>query len=151
MHKTVMTNEKQIRTSSSPEDTFKIAEDLSRRLKPGSVIALHGDLGAGKTCFVQGLARALGVKGPVGSPTFTLINEHYGRLPLYHIDLYRISGSDEALGLGLDEYLHSQGVTAIEWAERAAELLPASTLHVRISPGQNPDERTFEFSWGTPK
>ncbi|HBA85754.1 MAG TPA: tRNA (adenosine(37)-N6)-threonylcarbamoyltransferase complex ATPase subunit type 1 TsaE [Verrucomicrobia bacterium] len=145
---TVVTKTKQIRTSKSPEDTFRIAEELAGQLKPGCVIALHGDLGAGKTCFVQGLARALGVRGPVGSPTFTLINEHYGRLPLYHIDLYRIQGSDEALGLGLDEYLHGQGVTAIEWAERAADLLPAATLHVRITAGNEPEERTFEFLWG---
>ena len=143
-----MTKEKQVKTSRSPEETYRIAEELSQDLAPGCVIALHGDLGAGKTCFVQGLARALGVKGPVGSPTFTLINEHYGRLPLYHIDLYRIQDSDEALGLGLDEYLHGRGVTAIEWAERVPELLPASTLHIRITAGNDPEERTFEFLYG---
>ena len=143
-----MAENRQQYKSHGPEDTFRIAAELAKRLTPGVVIALHGDLGAGKTCFVQGLAAALGVKGPVSSPTFTLINEHAGRLPLYHIDLYRIDGSDEALGLGLDEYLHGGGVTAMEWAERVAELLPKTAVHIRITAGEQPEERTFEVEWG---
>ena len=112
-------------TTTSPEETHRVAADLLKGLGPGTVLALHGELGAGKTCFVQGLAQALGVKRAVGSPTFTLINEYPGPLPLYHIDLYRIGGVNEAFGLGLEEYLESEGITAIEWAERVAELLPA--------------------------
>ena len=138
-----MVKEKQIYESTSPDDTFRIAQELSERLRPGMVLALHGDLGAGKTCFVQGLARALGVRGPVSSPTFTLINEHHGRLPLYHIDLYRVNSPEEAFGLGLDEYLHGRGVTAVEWAERVADLLPASTVHIHIVAGATPEDRTF--------
>ena len=129
--------------SKSPEETHRIAAGVAERLAPGMVLALHGDLGAGKTCFVQGMAHALGVRGPVNSPTFTLINEHAGRLPLYHIDLYRVRGSEEALGLGLDEYLHGAGVTVIEWAERAAELLPPATVHIYLSAGAEPEERTI--------
>jgi len=136
--------------SRSPEDTHRFAARLAGRLGPGAVLALHGELGAGKTCLVQGLARALGVTAPVGSPTFTLINEHPGRLPLYHIDLYRIRSPREALALGLDDYLYGDGVAAIEWAERVADLLPPHTLHIRLEPGAAPDERLITVSGGGP-
>ena len=89
----------------SPAGTHRAARSLLRGLGPGSVIALHGELGSGKTCFVQGLARALGIAEPVASPTFTLVHEYRGRLSLYHVDLYRIAGPREAQNLGLDEYL----------------------------------------------
>ncbi|MBP7828842.1 MAG: tRNA (adenosine(37)-N6)-threonylcarbamoyltransferase complex ATPase subunit type 1 TsaE [Kiritimatiellae bacterium] len=134
--------------SKGPEDTFRLAADLLRELTPGSVLALHGELGAGKTTFVQGLALALGIERPVGSPTFTLINEYPGALPLYHIDLYRVRNSSEALGLGLDEYLYGRGIVAIEWAERIADLLPADTLHMRFQPGETEDERFITLSGG---
>ncbi len=125
-----------------PAETHRFAAALAAELRPGAVLALHGDLGAGKTCLVQGLACALGIRGAVNSPTFTLINEHGGgRLPLYHIDLYRINGPAEALGLGLDDYLLGQGITAIEWAERIAPLLPRTTIHIRLEAGAAPDER----------
>ena len=126
----------------SPEETHQVARELFTTLNPGAVLALHGDLGAGKTCFVQGLARAMGVHRSVGSPTFTLINEYSGTGPrLYHVDLYRIRDSHEALGLGLDEYIHGQGITAIEWAERVEDLLPQTTIHIRMMPGRLPEER----------
>ena len=129
--------------TSSPEETRQVAADLAARLQPGSVLALHGDLGAGKTCFVQGLAAALGVGRPVTSPTYTLVSEYAARLRLVHIDLYRLRGPAEALGMGLEEYLGSDGVAAIEWAERAGALLPARTIHVRIEAGERSDERTI--------
>ena len=132
-----------------PDETHRVARDLMQRLGPGSVLALHGELGAGKTCFVQGLARALGIHRPVTSPTFTLINEYNGRHRLYHIDLYRVSDSEEALRLGLDEYMHGDGITAIEWAERVAGLLPEHTLHVRLQPGKTPEERIIEIHQGS--
>ncbi len=100
------------------------------------MLALHGDLGAGKTCFIQGLAEALGVTATVSSPTYTLINEYRGRVPFYHADLYRLDDPAEALRAGLDDYLHSDGVTAIEWAERASTLLPARTIHVYLRSGE---------------
>jgi tRNA threonylcarbamoyladenosine biosynthesis protein TsaE len=133
-------------STNSPEETHRVARNLLATLKPGAVLALHGELGAGKTCFVQGLARALGVHRAVTSPTFTLINEYAAPLRLYHIDLYRIHSPQEALGLGLDEYVHGDGITAIEWAERVAELLPPHTIHIRFRPGARPDERTIEIS-----
>ncbi len=132
-------------STNSPEETHRVARDLLATLQPGAVLALHGELGAGKTCFVQGLARALGVRRAVTSPTFTLINEYAGPLRLYHIDLYRINSPEEALRLGLDEYVHGDGITAIEWAERVAELLPPHTIHIRFQPGAKPDERTIEI------
>lgn len=108
-------------------------------------MALHGDLGSGKTCFVQGLAESLGVTTPVTSPTFTIACEYPGAVPLYHVDLYRLDGADEALRAGLDEYLQGDGITVIEWAERAAALLPADTIHVRFTAGEAPDERLIEI------
>ena len=133
----------EIVVTQSPEQTHALAQRLAAELGPGSVLALHGDLGSGKTCFVQGLARALGVKGPVSSPTFILVNEHAGRLPLFHVDLYRIRGEEEADTLALDEYLESDGITAVEWAERASALLPARTLHLFFRVEPQPDTRTI--------
>ncbi|NCC52437.1 MAG: tRNA (adenosine(37)-N6)-threonylcarbamoyltransferase complex ATPase subunit type 1 TsaE, partial [Spartobacteria bacterium] len=103
--------------SESIEQTHALAQGLAARLHPSAVLAFFGDLGAGKTCFIQGLAQALGVERPVSSPTFTIVNEYReARLPLYHIDLYRIHSEDEALDLGLDEYIYGNGITAIEWS-----------------------------------
>lgn len=131
----------QIETKSAAE-TQALAGRLAAEMPPGAVLCLHGDLGAGKTCFVQGLARALGVRRPVGSPTFTLINEYKGKKPLAHIDLYRIRGAGDAFGLGLDDYLcHYPGIVAIEWAERVAELLPEDCWHVRLEMGAAEDSR----------
>lgn len=131
--------------SRSPEETRRAAASLVPALKPGSVLALHGDLGAGKTCFIQGLAEALGISATVNSPTFTIVCEYRGRLPLYHIDLYRLDGAEDALRAGIDEYLHGGGIAAIEWAERATALLPPDTIHVHLRPGDGPDERIIEI------
>jgi len=118
--------------SRSVEDTHAFARTLLDRYGRGTVLALHGELGSGKTCLVQGLARAMKIEQPVTSPTFKIVNEYRGIFPLYHIDLYRIGSPQEALDFGLDEYLESDGITAIEWAERAGELLPPDTVHVSL-------------------
>lgn len=131
--------------TNSPEKTWALAAELAAELNPGAVVALHGDLGAGKTCFVQGLAAALGIDEPVTSPTYTLIGEYQGRLPLHHIDLYRLSGPEEALGLGLEEYFDADGITAIEWAERAEGLLPPDLLHIQINADSKTGIRTFRI------
>ncbi len=121
--------------SHSPAETRDIARRLVASLpRRGTVIALHGDLGSGKTCFVDGLAKAMGHDRPVTSPTFIIINEYRGQYPLYHIDLYRLDDPDQVLALGLEEYFERAGITAIEWAERAGDLLPAETIHVHIDP-----------------
>jgi len=146
-------------TSNSPSDTWEIAAEffqtLEKKMGGGSasfqglekpaIVALHGNLGAGKTCFTQGLAQAAGVAEPVCSPTYTLISEYQGTVPFHHIDLYRLSGPQEALDLGLDEYLETDGITVIEWAERAAELIPPNAIHVRLERGDDEQMRTIEI------
>lgn len=133
------------KVSGSPEETQRIAAEFLDTLAPGAVVAFSGDLGAGKTCFIQGLADALGITEPVSSPTYTLINEYRGRLPLYHMDLYRLSGPEEAFDLGLDDYIDGAGITVIEWAERAEELLPPRTLHLQLEHGRTPEERIIRY------
>jgi tRNA threonylcarbamoyladenosine biosynthesis protein TsaE len=111
--------------SRSAEETAALGESVARTLGTGAVLALTGDLGAGKTHFVKGVARGLGFAGEVTSPTFTLIHEyHGGRHPLFHADLYRIESADEAIRAGLDEYLAAAAVIAIEWAEKFPALIP---------------------------
>jgi tRNA threonylcarbamoyladenosine biosynthesis protein TsaE len=131
-------------TCASAEATRALAAGLARRATPGTVVALTGDLGAGKTCFIQGLAEGLGVEGPVTSPTFVMIAEHAGRVPLYHVDLYRTESLAEIRRLGLEELLDGSGITAIEWAEKAEPLLPPRTIHVRIR-GAGDEPRTVEI------
>jgi tRNA threonylcarbamoyladenosine biosynthesis protein TsaE len=123
-----------VRVTHSAEETITLGRRLAERAPAGTVIALHGELGAGKTCFVKGLALGLGVTQEVTSPTFTIIHEYRGgRLPLYHIDLYRLDTVQQALDIGIDDYLHNDGVTVIEWAERIESLLPANTTHIRFT------------------
>ena len=107
-------------TSNSPDETLRLGEQWGREAKPGSVIGLTGDLGAGKTQLVKGIARGLGIDSRILSPTFTLIHEYrQGRLPLYHIDLYRLDDARQVFAAGLEEYFsQSDGVTVVEWAER---------------------------------
>jgi tRNA threonylcarbamoyladenosine biosynthesis protein TsaE len=113
---------------SSIDASQAFGESWAAELTGGEIIALHGVLGAGKTQLVKGLARGLGFPGDVTSPTFTLIHEYRGgRLPLYHIDLYRIRSEKEAVDLGLEEYLPGDGVTVIEWPDRIPSLLPPQT------------------------
>jgi len=125
----------------SVDATQALARRLAPTLQPGSVLALHGDLGSGKTCFVTGIARALHIPAAITSPTFTMINEYAGTLGLCHMDLYRISNPDELFTLGLDDYFDSGGITVIEWAERAGDLLPEDTVHILFEVLDVPDSR----------
>ncbi|MCE0522394.1 MAG: tRNA (adenosine(37)-N6)-threonylcarbamoyltransferase complex ATPase subunit type 1 TsaE [Methylacidiphilales bacterium] len=114
----------------SVEAAQAFGESWAADLVGGEIFALHGVLGAGKTQLVKGVARGLGYRGDVTSPTFTIVHEYLGgRLPLYHIDLYRIQNEKEAVDIGLEEYLPGDGVTIIEWPERIASLLPPRTQH----------------------
>jgi len=114
----------------SVEAAQAFGESWSTDLVGGEVFALHGVLGAGKTQLVKGLARGLGYRGDVTSPTFTIVHEYTGgRLPIYHLDLYRIQDEKAAMIMGIEEYLPSEGVTVIEWPERIAALLPPHTRH----------------------
>ena len=120
--------------SHSPTETLEFGRQLAAELQPGAVLALTGELGAGKTCLVKGIARGLGVEQEVTSPTFTLIHEYRGgRLPLYHVDLYRLDSIEQAVGIGIEEYLPGDGVTVIEWAEKIESLLPPATKWLRLS------------------
>lgn len=130
--------------SDSPEGTEAAAAAIARQLPPGTVIALHGTLGAGKTVFARGFARALGIVEPVSSPTFTLVQEYpFPGGALYHLDLYRIDNSANALAFGVDEYLYDpRAYTLVEWPERIMDILPPHTLHLLLRPlrGQNQRE-----------
>lgn len=131
--------------SHSAEETFALGREFAARARRGDVLALAGDLGAGKTHFVKGLAAGLGIAAPVTSPTFTLIHEYpSGRLPLFHIDCYRLETADELLGIGIDEYLRADGITVIEWADKFTELLPADAQWIRFSVGEN-DAREIQM------
>jgi tRNA threonylcarbamoyladenosine biosynthesis protein TsaE len=133
--------------SHSAQETFRAGEAEGARVRPGDVLALVGDLGAGKTQWVAGLAAGLGCDAAVTSPTFTLIHEYGGgRLPLYHLDCYRLDKGEELLGIGLDDYLDGRGVLAIEWADKFPELLPATARWVRFRIGQG-DEREIEENY----
>lgn len=119
--------------SHSIKQTQHCGSQLAQHLVPGAVILLEGDLGAGKTTFTKGIASGLGVEGYVNSPTFTLVNEYEGRLPVYHLDCYRLNSGQEALDFGIEEYLYGDGVTIIEWPERISEVLPADYIRVTLS------------------
>jgi tRNA threonylcarbamoyladenosine biosynthesis protein TsaE len=128
--------------AATPEQTAAGGEALARTLGPGDVVALYGELGAGKTCFVQGLVRGLGVTALATSPTFVLVNEYRGRLPVHHVDAYRTGSLTELLDLGLLDLMGGDGVTLIEWAERAEPLLPPRAVRVRIE-GVGDEPRTL--------
>lgn len=131
-----------IRQTTSPEQTQTLARELAQKLFPGAVIALWGDLGAGKTAFVRGLAQGMGVSGRVHSPTFDIVHEHAGPLPLYHFDLYRLT--EGLADSGLDEYFDRGGVCALEWPQMADGELPDERLDVFLR-GQADEPRTIEF------
>lgn len=133
-----------ILASRSPDETEALGERIGRAMEPETVVALIGDLGAGKTTLTKGIARGLDVPDLVHSPTFTLIHEHSGRLPIYHFDLYRLDTPEQIEDLGYEDYFYGGGVTVVEWAEKIQGLLPADRLEIRIS-GEGED-RTFELT-----
>ena len=118
--------------SHSVSETEAIGECLGKTLFSGAVIALRGGLGAGKTAFTRGLARGLGCHGRVTSPTFTIVNEYDGDLPLFHFDMYRLPDSDALFDIGWDDYLGRRGVCAVEWSENVSDAMPGSAVFVDI-------------------
>ena len=135
--------------TNSPEETEALGAALAGRLEPGTVIAFTGDLGAGKTAFVRGLARGLGVQERVTSPTFTIVNEYEGgRLPLFHFDMYRLGSADELFDIGWEDYLARGGVCAVEWSENVADALDNDCLRGDIRRGEDDDQRTITIGGG---
>ena len=130
-----MENRNESFKTESPEETQALGEKLGKTLKQGDVIALIGDLGTGKTCLTQGIARGVGIAPEeiVSSPSYILINEYSGMVPIYHIDLYRLENSEEIAELGLSEYVEGDGICIIEWAERMTEALPDSCIKIHIT------------------
>ena len=134
--------------SHSEAETEALGQALAARLRPGSVVAYRGDLGAGKTAFTRGLARGLGCAGRVTSPTFTIVNEYDGATPLFHFDMYRLGSSDELFDIGWEDYLTRGGVCAVEWSERVDDAMPADTLWVDIARGTGESDRIITISGG---
>lgn len=127
----------------SSEETIALGNKFVSELEPGAIVCLNGDLGAGKTHFVKGMAEALGIhKDEVHSPTFTLIHEYEGSMPLYHFDCYRMESPAEALEIGAEEYFYGDGVTVIEWPERIESLIPPEAIWIDI---EAPDRKSRKF------
>jgi tRNA threonylcarbamoyladenosine biosynthesis protein TsaE len=132
-----------VKETFSADDTFKLGEDIGKAAEPGEVITLTGDLGTGKTVFVQGLAKGLGIDDYINSPTFTIVQIYEnGRLPLYHFDVYRIEDESEMYETGLDDYMYGDGVCVIEWAEMISDLLPEKRTEILI---EKDLEKGFEY------
>lgn len=135
----------------SVEETQQLAQSFGALVQPGDVLTLTGDLGAGKTTFTQGLARGLGIDEPVSSPTFTIIKEYdSGRIPLYHMDIYRLGEQAAAEDLGYDDYFYGEGVSVVEWADFLDDLLPEDLIRLTIIKGDG-DERTLTLAGTGPR
>lgn len=128
------------------EGVRSLGHQLASFLCPGDVIAMSGDLGTGKTTLTKAIAEGLGVTELVTSPTFTIVHEYQGRLPLYHFDVYRVHDPEELYELGYEEYFFGQGVSVVEWADLIPDLIPAHALTIAISYSQDPEERIYRIS-----
>lgn len=131
-------------TTRSREETAALGARLAQRLSPGAVVAFTGDLGAGKTAFVSGMAQGLGIPERVTSPTFTIVNEYEGgRLPLFHFDMYRLGSADELFDIGWEDYLARGGICAVEWSENVTEAMEPGTITVSIRRGEDENSRVI--------
>lgn len=133
----------------SPEETEKIGEALAKSLQPGTILAYRGDLGTGKTAFTRGLARGLGCKETVTSPTYTIVNEYLGgRLPLFHFDMYRLASSDDLWDIGWEDYLDREGVCAVEWSENVQDAMEDAITVTIEKLGETTRQITIEGGQG---
>ena len=132
------------------EDTVNFGRALGRLLHAGDVLALQGTLAAGKTQLTKGIAQGLDISEAVTSPTFTIISEYYGRLPLYHMDVYRLNSPEDFLDLGVEDMLYGQGVCIIEWSEKIMSELPASTILIHIEPEEDSSRTITISNWSYP-
>ena len=131
-------------TTHTPEETISLGEKIGNKLKKGDVIARQGTLAAGKTTITKGIAKALGISDTITSPTFCLISEYYGKMPLYHMDVYRLEGGEDFVNLGTDDMIYGDGVSIIEWSEKIMDELPKRTIILRITPHDD-GSRTIEI------
>jgi len=129
-------------TSNSPEETHRVGEIIGSVADASDLILLIGQLGSGKTIFTRGIGEGMGVKGRVASPTFVIVRWHHGRVPLYHVDLYRIETSHDVDQLGLEEYFND-GVCVVEWADRSLEIFPMERLTIQLQYGDHPEQRVM--------
>ena len=137
--------------TASAQETEQLGQRLGQRLKPGAVIAYSGDLGAGKTAFTRGLARGLGIEDPITSPTYTIVNEYPGKIPLFHFDMYRLGSSEDLFDIGWEDYLTRGGVIAVEWSERVEDALDEVEKLIRIHILRDPEHdngRTITIEGG---
>ena len=131
-------------TTSSAEETITLGEKIGKLLKKGDIIAMQGTLAAGKTTITKGIAKALGITDTITSPTFCLISEYQGSMPLYHMDVYRLDGTEDFINLGTDDMLYGDGVSIIEWSEKIMDELPSNTIVLKITP-QDDGSRLIEI------
>lgn len=129
--------------TTSREQTIQLGQKIGSKLKKGDILAMQGTLAAGKTTITKGIALALGVKEDITSPTFCLISEYEGNMPLYHMDVYRLDGTEDFINLGVDDMLYGNGVCIIEWSEKIMDELPKSTIIIKLEPIGNTDERNI--------
>lgn len=129
----------------SAEQTYKLGESLGKTLQQGDIICLTGDLGAGKTAFTKGIGSGLDVQEFITSPTYTIINEYDGRIPLFHFDVYRLEGVEEMYELGYEEYFFGDGAVVIEWADIVQDIIPQERLWITILRGKEEDTREIIF------
>lgn len=123
--------------TNSPEETIALGLRIGKKLKKGDVIAMQGTLAAGKTTITKGIAQALEIQDTITSPTFCLISEYYGKMPLYHMDVYRLEGSEDFINLGTDDMIYGDGVSIIEWSEKIMDELPERTIILNIQPQED--------------
>jgi len=121
----------------TPQETMDLGFRIGNRLKKGDVIAMQGTLAAGKTTITKGIARALGIEDTITSPTFCLISEYEGKMPLYHMDVYRLEGTDDFENLGTEDMLYGEGVAIIEWSEKIMDALPRKTIVLKLEPQED--------------
>lgn len=124
-------------TTNSAEETIELGKKIGSLLQKGDIIAMQGTLAAGKTTITKGIADALGVKDTITSPTFCLISEYEGKMPLYHMDVYRLDGAEDFANLGTEDMLYGEGVSIIEWSEKIMEELPKKTIILKLTPHEN--------------
>lgn len=130
--------------TNSAQETIDLGKEIGKLLKKGDVIAMQGTLAAGKTTITKGIAQALQINDTITSPTFCLISEYYGKMPLYHMDVYRLEGSEDFINLGTDDMIYGDGVSIIEWSEKIMDELPKKTIILRITP-QEDNSRLIEI------